>query len=51
MDQKKKKLKTMHKALYPKDNLDNTYQKKKEKDDSPKLKLDWMHQYKDSKTM
>ena len=44
-DQKTRKLMTMRKAFYLKDDIDEMYQEKKEKEDSPALKISWMHQY------
>ena len=50
MDKKTRKLMTMHKALYPKDDIDFIYLRKNEEEYSPTLKIVWMHQYVDSKT-
>ena len=45
------KLMTMHKPLHPKDDTDYMRQEKLEEEDSPALKITWMHQYVDSKTL
>ena len=52
MDQKNKtkKIMTMHKALHPRDDVDNyMYQEKREGEDLPALKTALTHQYNDSK--
>ena len=43
MNQRTRKLMTIHKALHPRDDIDGMYQKK-EKKDSPALKIVWIPQ-------
>ena len=51
MDQRTRKLMTMHKALHPRDNVaDYMCQEEKEEEDLPALKTALMHRYNDSKT-
>ena len=44
IDQRTRKLMTMHRALHPKDDMDRLYVLKKEEEDSPALMLSSMHQ-------
>ena len=46
---KGKKLITMHKAFHPRDEIDYKCQEKKEKEDTPPLKIAREHQSEDSK--
>ena len=52
MDQRTRKLMTMHKALHPRDDVDRLYiyQKKKEEEDLSALKTALTHRYNDSRT-
>ena len=51
MDQRTRKLMTMHNASYQRDDIGRLHVSiKKEEEDSPELKIAWMHQYDDSKT-
>ena len=51
MDQRKRKLMTMHKALHPRDDVDKLYVPRKEgREDSPASKTALTHQYNGSKT-
>ena len=51
MDQRTRKLMTMHKALYPIDDVDRLYvSRKEEEEDLPALKTALTHRYNDSKT-
>ena len=51
MDQRTRKLMTMHKALHPRDDVDRRYvSKKREEEDLPALKTALTHRYNDSKT-
>ena len=43
MDQSRRKLMTLHKALYVRDNIDYMHQEKKEAKDSAVLKIAWIH--------
>ena len=45
INQRTRKLMTMHKALHPRDHVDYSCQEKKEEEDSPLLKITLMHQY------
>ena len=44
MDQKTRKLITMHKALHPRDDVDRLRREMKEEEDLPALKIALMHQ-------
>ena len=51
VDQRTRKLMTMHKALHPKDDLtDDMYQEKKAEEHLTALKTELTHQYNDLKT-
>ena len=51
MDQRTRKLMTMHKALHPRDDVDISYvSKNSEEGDLPALKTVLTHPYNDSKT-
>ena len=51
MNQRTRKLMTMHKALHPRDDVDRLYVSRKEgEDDLPALKTAFTHRYNDSKT-
>ena len=50
MDQRTRKLMTMHKALPPRDDFDRLYQEKKEEEDLLVLKTVLTRQYNDLKT-
>ena len=50
VDQRTRKLITIHKSLHLKDDID-ICQEKKEVEDSSALKIAWMHQYEDSNTI
>ena len=41
----------MHKALYPRDDIDYMCLEKNKEEDLVALKIAWMHQYKDLKTI
>ena len=41
---------TTHKTLRLKQDIDNEYQVRNEKEEMPVLKITWMHQFKDWKT-
>ena len=49
MDQRIRKLITMHKALRPIDDIDYRCEEKKKEDDLPALKVELIHQFDDSK--
>ena len=52
MDQRTRKLITMHKALLPKDDVDRLYVSRKEREEGlPALKTSLTHRYNDSKTI
>ena len=52
MDQRTRKLMTMHKAFHPRDDVDRLYvQEKREEEDLPVLKTALTHRYNDSKTI
>ena len=51
MDQRTRKLMTMHKALHPRDDVDRLYVSRNEGgDDLPTLKTALTHRYNDSRT-
>ena len=51
MDQRTRKLMTIHKALHPKDDVDSLYvYEKREEEDWSALKTALTHRYDDSKT-
>ena len=51
MDQRTRKLMTMHKALHPRENVDRLYVSRKEgEEDLPASKTALTHRYNDSKT-
>ena len=43
MDNRTRKLMTMHKALHLRDGIDYMCQEKKEEEDTPALNIAWMH--------
>ena len=49
MNQRTRKLRTMHTALHPRDDIDYMYQEKKEEEASPALKITSIHRYDDSR--
>ena len=53
MDQRARKLMTMHKALHPRDDVDRLYISRKERkeDDFPALKTALKHRYNDSRAI